>query len=114
MSILIFFLEKNKTFKQKKVYQVNRHTMGYLWTKYLKLRFLGLVPLVTRSVEKVALKYEPIALEQYQKYMSSINKKVKLLKSGLVTSMDAPYLGASPDAKVIDPGCSDPFGLSEY
>ena len=29
--------------------------MGYLWTKYLKLRFLGLVPLVTRSVEKVAL-----------------------------------------------------------
>ena len=30
--------------------------MGYLWTKYLKLRFLGLVPLVTRSVEKVALK----------------------------------------------------------
>ena len=36
-----------------------------------------------------------------------------VLKSGLVISMDAPYLGASPDGKVIDPGCSDPFGLSE-
>ena len=59
------------------------------------------------------LKYEPIALEKYQKYMSSINKPMKVFKSGLVISMDAPYLGASPDAKVIDPGCSDPFGLSE-
>ena len=57
--------------------------------------------------------YEPIALEQYQKYMSSINKPVKVFKSGLVISMDAPYLVASPDDKVINPGCSDPFGLSE-
>ena len=45
--------------------------------------------------------------------MSSINKSVKVFKSGLVISMDAPYLGASPDGKVIDPGCSDQFGLSE-
>ena len=58
------------------------------------------------------LKYEPIALEQYQKYMSSINKPVKVFKSGLVISMDAPYLGASLDGKVIDHGCCDPFGLS--
>ena len=50
---------------------------------------------------------------KYQKYMSSINKPVKVFKSGLVISMDAPYLGASPDGKVTDPGCSDPFGLSE-
>ena len=28
-------------------------------------------------------------------------------------SLDAPYLGASPDGKVIDNGCSIPFGLSE-
>ena len=59
------------------------------------------------------LKYDSIALEQYQKYMSYINKPVKVFKSGLVISMDAPYLGASPDGKVIDHGCSDPFGLSE-
>ena len=51
-----FFSRKKSNFQTKKVYQVNRHTMGYLWTKYLKLRFLGIVPLVTRSVEKVALK----------------------------------------------------------
>ena len=59
------------------------------------------------------LKYEAIALEHYQKYMLSIHKPVKVLKSGLVISLDAPYLGASPDGKVIDPGCSEPFGLSE-
>ena len=59
------------------------------------------------------LKYEPVALEQYQKYMMSIRRPVKILKSGLVISLDSPYLGASPDAKVIDPGCNDPFGLSE-
>ena len=59
------------------------------------------------------LKYEPVALEQYQKYMMSIRRPVKILKSGLVISLDSPYLGASPDAKVIDPGCDDPFGLSE-
>ena len=33
--------------------------------------------------------------------------------SGLVVSLDAPYLGASPDGKVIDVGCSSPFGLLE-
>ena len=58
MSILFFFLEKNKSFKQKKVYQVNRHTMGYLWTKHLKLRFSGPVPLfsdLTRWLGTAAL-----------------------------------------------------------
>lgn len=59
------------------------------------------------------LKYEPIALEQYQKYMMSIRRPVQVFKSGLVISSDFPYLGASPDGKVVDPGCSNPFGLSE-
>ena len=59
------------------------------------------------------IKYEPVALEQYQKYMQSIRRPIKVLKSGLVVSLDAPYLGASPDGKVIDIGCSFPFGLSE-
>ena len=45
--------------------------------------------------------------------MSSINKPVKVFKSGRVISMDAPYLGASPDGKVIDLRCSDQFGLYE-
>ena len=43
----------------------------------------------------------------------SIRRPVKILKSGLVISLDSPHLAASPDAKVIDPGCDDPFGLSE-
>ena len=59
------------------------------------------------------IKYEPVALEQYQKYMHSIRRPVNVLKSGLVVSIDAPYLGASPDGKVIDSGCLMPFGLSE-
>lgn len=45
--------------------------------------------------------------------MHSIRRPVKVLKSGLVVSLDAPYLGASPDGKVIDVGCSNHFGLSE-
>lgn len=58
-------------------------------------------------------KYEPVALEKYQKYMMSIRRPIYILKSGLVVSPESPFLGASPDAKVIDPGCSIPFGLSE-
>ena len=45
--------------------------------------------------------------------MHSIRRPVNVLKSGLVVSLDAPYLGASPDGKVIDNGCSILFGLSE-
>jgi len=59
------------------------------------------------------LEYESTALEQYQKYMATTGKPVKVCKSGLVVCLDAPYLGASPDGKVIDVGCTDPFGLVE-
>ena len=45
--------------------------------------------------------------------MHSIRNPVQVLKSGLEVSLDAPYLGASPDGKVIDIGCSVPFGVSE-
>ena len=45
--------------------------------------------------------------------MHSIRRPVNVLKSGLVVSIDAPYLGASPDGKVIDSGCLMPFGLLE-
>ena len=55
-------------------------------------------------------KYEPVALEKYQKYMMSIRRPIYILKSGLVVSPESPFLGASPDAKVIDPGCSIPLG----
>jgi hypothetical protein len=38
---------------------------------------------------------------------------VQVLGSGLVISKGSPILGATPDAKVIDPGCIDHFGLAE-
>ena len=49
-------------------------------------------------------KYEPVAIRQYQKYMHSIKKPVVVYKSGLVVSYETPFLGASPDGKVIDTG----------
>ena len=45
--------------------------------------------------------------------MLSVRRPVQVLKSGLLVSLEAPYLGVSPDGKVVDAGCSDPFGLSE-
>ena len=58
-------------------------------------------------------KYESVALMQYQKYMFSTRRKVQVLKSGFVVCQDLPILGASPDAKVIDTGCRDTYGLAE-
>lgn len=58
-------------------------------------------------------RYEPIALRQYQKYMYSIRRPVVLFKSGLVVAMDAPFLGASPDSKVIEVACENQYGLVE-
>ena len=57
--------------------------------------------------------YEPVALKEYEKYMFSTRNPVTVFKSGLVVSMASPFLAASPDGKVIDHGCSKPFGLVE-
>ena len=48
------------------------------------------------------LKYEPIALQQYEKFMFNRKTPVAVLKSGFVVSKSCPVLGASPDAKVVD------------
>ena len=58
-------------------------------------------------------KYESTALQQYQKYMHVTGKPVVLFKSGFVVCKDVSFLGASPDGKVIDKGCSEPYGLVE-
>ena len=42
---------------------------------------------------------------QYQKYIFSTRKSVKVLKSGFLICRDLPVLGTSPDGKVIDLGC---------
>ena len=59
------------------------------------------------------IKYEPIALQEYQQYMFNRKTPIAVLRSGLVVSKSFPVLGASPDAKVIDKGCSISFGLAE-
>lgn len=57
--------------------------------------------------------YEPVALKEYKKYMFSTRNPVSVFKSGLVVSIAPPFLAASPDGKVVDRGCSKPFGLVE-
>ena len=58
-------------------------------------------------------KYEPVALMEYEKFMFSRRTPVKVLPSGLVVSKGSPILGGTPDARVIDFGCVDHFGLAE-
>ena len=54
--------------------------------------------------------YEPVALKEYEKYV--FNKELIFsAQIGLVVSMASPFLEASPHGKVIDRGCSKPFGL---
>ena len=57
--------------------------------------------------------YEPVALKKYERYMFSTRNPVSVVKIGLVVSMVSLFLETSPDGKVIDRGCSKPFGLVE-
>ena len=43
--------------------------------------------------------------------MFSTRQTIELFKSGLVVGIDTPFLAASPDGKVRDAGCEEPFGL---
>ena len=57
--------------------------------------------------------FEPVTLMEYQKYMKNARTPVKFFPYGFVISKSHPIFGASPDAKVIDPGCLQTFGLAE-
>ena len=57
--------------------------------------------------------YEPVALKEYERHMFSTRNPVSVFKIGFVVSMASPFLEASPHGKVIDRGCSKPFGLVE-
>lgn len=61
------------------------------------------------------IKYEPEALHAYMKHMNirSNSMPVDVCKCGLVVSQKEPTLACTPDGKVIDPGCTEPFGLLE-
>jgi len=58
-------------------------------------------------------RFESVALLEYEKAMKARNMPVVVLASGLVISQSHPILGATPDAKIIDVGCEDCFGLAE-
>lgn len=58
-------------------------------------------------------KYEPVAIENYLNYMHSQKTPVHVFKSGFVMCANCPVLGCSPDGKVVDPNCEDPFRLLE-
>lgn len=59
------------------------------------------------------IKYEAVAIHEYMKHMNSRLMPVQVFRSGLVVYKKEPVLACSPDGKVIDPGCTKPFGLVE-
>ena len=58
-------------------------------------------------------KFESVALTQYHKFMFNRKTPVQVLPCGFVVCKDYPILGATPDARVVDAGCTDHFGLAE-
>ena len=62
---------------------------------------------------KHGIEHESKALEQYQNYLKHSGHPVKTLSSGFVVNPAYPFLGCSPDAKVIDETEDNPFGIAE-
>ena len=58
-------------------------------------------------------RYEGTAIHEYQKFTNARKTPVAVIKGGLVVSHQMPVLAATPDGKVIDCGCSEPFGILE-
>lgn len=56
---------------------------------------------------------EPVAPVEYQKFMQNRKTPVKVLPCSLIVSVSCPYLAATPDGKVIDPGCTQAFDIVE-
>ena len=59
------------------------------------------------------IKYEPEAIHAYMKHMNNRSMSVDVYKCGLFVSLKEPTLACTPDGKVIDPGCTEPFRLLE-
>ena len=58
-------------------------------------------------------KFESVALREYEKLMCNRRTPVKVLPSGFIVSKCTPVIGATPDARVVDFGCTDHFGIAE-
>lgn len=70
-------------------------------------------PVLNNKYIEHGKKFEPVSLMEYQWIMRAKRMPITVIPSGLVISQSYPILGASPDGKVIDPGCADCFGLVE-
>lgn len=57
--------------------------------------------------------HEATAIRKYLRYMWNIGHKVELEDSGLVVHPSFPYIGCTPDAKVMDPVSHPHFGILE-
>ena len=125
----VTMLDANKIEENTKA----QHTCS-AWTEERKIRFtasnFGRVSRRKRNHEKFCndlldakpfrsastdhgIKYEPVALREYEKYMHRIGRSIKVEKSGFFVSPKLFYLGCSPDGKVIDISSIDQFGLVE-
>ena len=68
---------------------------------------------ITSRVLSHGKKFESVALMQYHKGMHKRRTPVQVLPCGFVISKEYPILGVSPVARVVDPGCTNHFGLAE-
>ena len=68
---------------------------------------------VSSKYRQCRLKFEPIAPVEYKKFMYNRRTPVKVLPYGFVASKATPIIGVSPDARVVDCGCADHFGIAE-
>jgi hypothetical protein len=57
--------------------------------------------------------HEHVGIRKYHQYMIHTGHKVDIQSSGLVVRSDLPYLGCSPDGKVVDPISHPHFGIIE-
>ena len=73
---------------------------------------LNAKPVKTKS-SKHGIKYEPIALREYEKHMHKIGYPVKVEKSGIFYCRQNFFLGCSSDGKVVVSASKDQFGLAE-
>lgn len=108
---------RSDDWKQEKQFRITASNFGLVMKRKrnhdsLADTLLNPKPFTSRYTDH-GNKYEPVALLQYEKFMYSTRRPVKVFKSGLVICLELPILGASPDGKVIDSGCTEQYGLVE-
>ena len=56
---------------------------------------------------------ESAAVRKCEQYIANIRHKVHVFESGILVRPDLPFLGCTPDRKVIDPNFHPRYGLLE-